>query len=452
MSKRSSAGKTKLKPALSAKIKDSSAVIGIIGMGYVGLPLMLACTAKTLRVVGFDIDSKKVKGLNSGKSPLKHVADKAIGAMREAELFEATDDLNRLSEVDVVVICVPTPIGKHREPDLSYIIKTTRAIAASLQRGQLIVLESTTYPGTTTEVVRPILESTGLKSGQDFFLAFSPEREDPGNGQFSTSKIPKVVGGDGATALELARNFYATFMDSVVPVSSTATAEAVKITENVFRAVNIALVNELKIIFSKMDIDIFEVINAAKTKPFGFMPFYPGPGLGGHCIPIDPFYLTWKAREHGINTRFIELAGEINSDMPRYVVDQLAAVLDRNKGVGLSRAKILIIGIAYKKDVDDMRESPALVIIELLKMRGSLVDYYDPYVPVVPKTREHAKLAGMRSVSIDQKSIAEYDAVLVVTDHSEIDWQSLVSAAQLVVDTRNVTAKITHGKDKVFPA
>ena len=252
--------------------------------------------------------------------------------------------------------------------------------------------------------MRPILESTGLKSGQDFFLAFSPEREDPGNGQFSTSRIPKVVGGDGATALELAREFYATFVDCVVPVSSTATAEAVKITENVFRAVNIALVNELKIIFSKMDIDVFEVINAAKTKPFGFMPFYPGPGLGGHCIPIDPFYLTWKAREHGINTRFIELAGEINSDMPRYVVDQLAAVLDRNKGVGLSRAKILIIGIAYKKDVDDMRESPALVIIELLKMRGSLVDYYDPYVPVVPKTREHAKLAGMRSVSIDQKS------------------------------------------------
>ena len=254
------------------------------------------------------------------------------------------------------------------------------------------------------------------------------------------------------TALALAREFYATFVDRVVPVSSTATAEAVKITENVFRAVNIALVNELKIIFSKMDINVFEVINAAKTKPFGFMPFYPGPGLGGHCIPIDPFYLTWKAREHGINTRFIELAGEINSDMPRYVVDQLAAVLDRNKGVGLSRAKILIIGIAYKKDVDDMRESPALVIIELLKMRGSLVDYYDPYVPVVPKTREHAKLAGMRSVSIDQKSIADYDAVLVVTDHSEIDWQSLVSAAQLVVDTRNATAKITHGKEKVFPA
>ena len=419
-------------------------------MGYVGLPLMLACTAKNLRVLGFDIDTKKVKGLNRGHSPLRHVADTAIGAMRQAKLFEATHDLSRLSEVDVVVICVPTPIGKHREPDLSYVIKTARAIAESLRRGQLVVLESTTYPGTTTEVVRPILESSGLKSGRDFFLAFSPEREDPGNGQFPTATIPKIVGGDCPSSLALTVEFYAAFVDRVVPVSSTATAEAVKITENVFRAVNIALVNELKIIFSRMGINVFEVIDAAKTKPFGFMPFYPGPGLGGHCIPIDPFYLTWKAREHAINTRFIELAGEINSDMPRYVVDQLAQTLDQHKGIGLSQARVLVVGIAYKKDVDDMRESPALVIIELLKMRGCFVDYYDPYVPVIPKTRAHMQLAGMQSVSIDPKSIAGYDTVLIVTDHSEIDWQQMVNAAQLVVDTRNATADVVDGKDKVF--
>jgi UDP-N-acetyl-D-glucosamine dehydrogenase len=331
---------------LFARIRDSSALIGIIGMGYVGLPLMLACTAKKFRVLGFDIDTAKVKRLNCGKSPLRHVADAAIGAMREAQLFEATHDLKRLPEVDVVVICVPTPIGKHREPDLSFVVKTVQAVAESLKRGQLVVLESTTYPGTTTEVVRPILESSGLKSGEDFFLAFSPEREDPGNRQFATSAIPKIVGGDCAIALALATEFYAAFVDRVVPVSSTATAEAVKITENVFRAVNIALVNELKIIYSKMDINVFEVIDAAKTKPFGFMPFYPGPGLGGHCIPIDPFYLTWKAREHGINTRFIELAGEINSDMPRYVVDRLAKVIDQYKGIGLSHARVLVIGIA----------------------------------------------------------------------------------------------------------
>jgi UDP-N-acetyl-D-glucosamine dehydrogenase len=313
-----------------------------------------------------------------------------------------------------------------------------------------VVLESTTFPGTTTEIVRPILEAGGLKSGQDFFLAFSPEREDPGNVRFATSTIPKIVGGDGPAALALASAFYGAFVDRVVPVSSTATAEAVKITENVFRAVNIALVNELKIIYSQMDINVFEVIDAAKTKPFGFMPFYPGPGLGGHCIPIDPFYLTWKAREHGINTRFIELAGEINSDMPRYVIDRLANVIDRCKGIGLSHARVLVIGVAYKKDVDDTRESPALVIIELLKMRGTFVDYYDPYVPMIPSTRAHATLAGMRSVEIDPPSVASYDAVLIITDHSEINWQALVSAAQLVVDTRNATAKIVDGRDKVF--
>ena len=435
---------------LSARIKDRSAQIGIIGMGYVGLPLMLASTEKGFRVLGFDIDEEKVRRLNLGKSPLKHVGDSRIAAVREAQSFEATCDLKRLSEADVVVICVPTPLGHHREPDLSFVINTTQEIAQRLRPGQLIVLESTTYPGTTTEVVRPILESTGLKSGQDFFLAFSPEREDPGNVQFKTSTIPKIVGGDGAFARELACAFYAAIVDRVVSVSSTETAEAVKITENIFRAVNIALVNELKIIYSKMNINVFEVIDAAKSKPFGYMAFYPGPGLGGHCIPIDPFYLTWKAREHGINTRFIELAGEINADMPRYVVDCLASVVDRCKGIGLSNARVLVIGVAYKKDVDDMRESPALVIIELLKARGTAVDYYDPYVPAIPKTRAHPDLAGMRSISIDPPTIASYDAVLIVTDHSEIDWQSLVDAAQLVVDTRNATAKVTGGEGKVF--
>jgi len=436
--------------ALSARIRDRSARIGIVGMGYVGLPLMLASTAKKFRVLGFDIDEEKVRRLNLGKSPLKHVGDSRIAAVRDVQLFEATCDMQRLSEVDVVVICVPTPLGHHREPDLSFVVKTTQEIVRRLHRGQLIVLESTTYPGTTTEIVRPILESTGLKSGRDFFLAFSPEREDPGNAQFQTSTIPKIVGGDSTTARDLACAFYATIVDRVVAVSSTETAEAVKITENVFRAVNIALVNELKIIYSKMNINVFEVIEAAKSKPFGYMPFYPGPGLGGHCIPIDPFYLTWKAREHGINTRFIELAGEINADMPRYVLDRLANVIDQCKGIGLSNAKVLVVGVAYKKDVDDMRESPALVIIELLRARGAAVDYYDPYVPAIPKTRAHPDLAGMRSISIDARNVASYDAVLIVTDHSEIDWQSLVDAAQLVVDTRNVTARVTGAKDKVF--
>jgi UDP-N-acetyl-D-glucosamine dehydrogenase len=435
---------------LSARIRDRSARIGIVGMGYVGLPLMLASTAKNFRVLGFDTDEEKIRRLNLGKSPLKHVGDSRIAAARDVQLFEATYDLQRLCEVDVVVICVPTPLGRYREPDLSFVIKTTQEIARRLHRAQLIVLESTTYPGTTTEIVRPILESTGLKSGRDFFLAFSPEREDPGNAQFQTSTIPKIVGGDGTTARDLACAFYSTIVDRVVVVSSTETAEAVKITENVFRAVNIALVNELKIIYSKMNINVFEVIEAAKSKPFGYMPFYPGPGLGGHCIPIDPFYLTWKAREHGINTRFIELAGEINADMPRYVLDRLANVIDQFKGIGLSNAKVLVVGVAYKKDVDDTRESPALVIIELLRARGAAVDYYDPYVPAIPKTRAHPDLAGMRSISIDAQNVASYDAVLIITDHNKVDWQSLVDAAQLVVDTRNVTARVTGAKDKIF--
>ena len=435
---------------LCARIAEADALIGVVGMGYVGLPLMLASAAKKFRVLGFDIDSKKVKDLNLGISPLKHIPNVNIAAMRKAQLFEATDNLKRLSEADVIVICVPTPVGPHREPDLSFVVDTVEAVAMGLRPGQLIVLESTTYPGTTTEIVRPILKSTGLKSGREFFLAFSPEREDPGNAKFSTSTIPKIVGGDCDIALKLATTFYGAIVDRVIQVSSTATAEAVKITENVFRAVNIALVNELKIIFSKMNINVFEVIDAAKTKPFGYMPFYPGPGLGGHCIPIDPFYLTWKARELGVSTKFIELAGEINSDMPRYVVNQLANAIDSRKGMGLSHARVLVIGVAYKKDIDDIRESPALVIIELLRLRQTIVDYHDPFVPKIPKTRAHASLAGMRSVSLNPSVIASYDAVLIVTDHTQIDWQALVDAAQVIVDTRNATAKVTSGRHKVF--
>jgi UDP-N-acetyl-D-glucosamine dehydrogenase len=437
---------------LRSRIEDRTATVGIIGMGYVGLPLMLAATARGFQVLGFDIDGPKVSGLNDGKSPLKHIAESRIAAARNARLFEATDDFGRLTGVDIVVICVPTPLGRHREPDLSFVRTTAGNIAACLRPGQLVILESTSYPGTTSEIVRPILEAKGLKSGLDFFLAFSPEREDPGNANYSTSQIPRVVGGDDDSALSLACAFYSAFVDRVIPVSSTKTAEAVKVTENVFRAVNIALVNELKIIYSKMGIDVFEVIAAAKTKPFGYMPFYPGPGLGGHCIPIDPFYLTWRAREFNINTRFIELAGEINSEMPRYVVNRVAEVLDQQRGRGLSSARILVVGVAYKRDVDDTRESPALVIIELLQQRGVSVDYYDPLVTTIPKTRDHPKLAGMKSVSVDGGAVASYDLVLIVADHTSIDWELLIEAAQIVVDTRNVGARVGKGHHKIFAA
>ena len=433
--------------ALKQSIEQGTA---IVGMGYVGLPLMLAATAKNYRVIGFDIDAPKVEGLNRGNSPLKHIGDVAIEKVVAAKCFEATADLSRFGEADVVIICVPTPLGPHQEPDLSFVAETTRSIAKCLRRGQLVILESTTYPGTTEEVVRPILEAGGMRSGTDFFLAFSPEREDPGNADFTTHAIPKVVGGDGATALELAASFYRRVVTRVVEVSSTQTAEAVKIVENVFRAVNIALVNELKLVFNRIGIDIFEVVDAAKTKPFGYMPFYPGPGLGGHCIPIDPFYLTWKAREYGIDTRFIELAGQINSTMPDYVVRRTAEMLDRLTGKGLSQARVLIVGVAYKKNVDDTRESPAFAIIDLLEERGAKVDFHDPHVLEIPRTREHAKLAGRRSV--EAAAVGSYDVAVIVTDHAAIDWQALVDNAKLVIDTRNATAKVTGRDGKVFSA
>jgi UDP-N-acetyl-D-glucosamine dehydrogenase len=423
---------------LLRRVRDRSFRLGIIGLGYVGLPLALAAARAGFEVIGFDINPARVDALNAGHPGIRHIADSDLQAEIDAGRFIASTDFRRFGEADGLVICVPTPLTRHREPDLSFVVRTVEAIAEGLRRGQLVVLESTTYPGTTEEVIKPILERTGLKSGQDFYLAFSPEREDPGNPQFATASIPKVVGGDGAEALELAQQLYRAFVVETVPVSSTATAEAVKLTENIFRSVNIALVNELKQIYAAMGIDIWEVIDAAKTKPFGFMPFYPGPGLGGHCIPIDPFYLSWKAREFDIPARFIELAGEINTAMPRLVVAQLAQALDQRFAAGLNGAKILIIGAAYKKNVDDMRESPSLRLIELLEQRGASADYHDPHVPVIPPTREHAALAGRRSVALTSEVVGGYAAVLIATDHDAVDYQALVAAARLVVDTRNV--------------
>ena len=423
------------------RIADRSYTVGVVGLGYVGIPLALAAVKAGFTVIGFDIDAERVGKLNAGKSQIKHISDASIQAAVGARKFSATADFDRLGEPDAILIAVPTPLTKHREPDLSYVEKTAEAIAPRLRAGQLIVLESTTWPGTTREVIKPILERGGLVSGRDFYLAFSPEREDPGNETYGTATIPKVVGGEGAAALELANALYGALVVRTVPVSSTATAEAVKLTENIFRSVNIALVNELKVIYDAMGIDVWEVIDAAKTKPFGFMPFYPGPGLGGHCIPIDPFYLTWKAREFGIATRFIELAGQINTSMPVYVVTRLAEALDRQGGRGLSGAKILLLGIAYKKNVDDMRESPALALIEMLEKRGAEVAYFDPHIPVIPKTREHASLAGRRSRALSPEMIGDYDAVLIATDHDSVDYKSLAGHARLVIDTRNACAR-----------
>lgn len=436
---------------LLANFKERRARIGIVGLGYVGIPLALTAAKAGFNVLGFDIDAPRVEQINRGESFIKHISSEMIAEAVKGQKFQATADFGRLGEPDAILICVPTPLTKHREPDLSYVENTARAIAPRLRKGQLVVLESTTYPGTTDEVIRPIFEATGLKSGEDFFLAFSPEREDPGNPDFGTSTIPKVVGGDGPEALALAEALYSQLIVKTVPVSSTATAEAVKLTENIFRAVNIALVNELKVVYAAMGIDVWEVIDAAKTKPFGFMPFYPGPGLGGHCIPIDPFYLTWKAREYDIATRFIELAGQINTRMPYYVVNKLAEAVDKS-GKAFTGSKILMLGIAYKKNVDDMRESPSLKLIELIEGRGAHVDYFDPYIPVIPMTREHAELAGRRSVSLDAKTLAGYDAVLIATDHDNVDYNLVVDNAKVVVDTRNACAKAGIAEGRVVKA
>ncbi|MFQ6018980.1 MAG: nucleotide sugar dehydrogenase [Kiloniellaceae bacterium] len=423
------------------RIQALSARIGVIGVGYVGLPLACAFAAKGFPVVGFDADPKKVETLRAGASYIEHIPSETIRAMIDAGAFEASGDFARLSELEAILICVPTPLTRDRRPDMRFVEGTAETVARYLRKGQLVVLESTTYPGTTAEVLRPILEGSGLVSERDFFLAYAPEREDPGNETHSIGGIPKVIGGDGPFALKLATALYDQVVVQTVPVSSTRTAEAVKLTENIFRAVNIALVNELKIVFNAMGIDVWAVIEAAKTKPFGYMPFYPGPGLGGHCIPIDPFYLSWKAREYGITTRFIELAGEINSAMPNYVIERLAQALNDRFGDDLKGARILMIGMAYKKNVDDTRESPALALTEMLEARSATVDFHDPHVARIPVTRAHPRLAGRRSTALDAKTIAAYDAVLICTDHDDIDYRLLVDHGRLVIDTRNALGR-----------
>jgi UDP-N-acetyl-D-glucosamine dehydrogenase len=434
--------------ALNQRIEDHTARVGIIGLGYVGLPLALLFSNERFRVTGFDIDENKVKTLNGGASYIVRITAEEIGRAR-ANGFEATSDYDRLRDMDVVLICVPTPLNEYHEPDLSYITNTVEALAPRLRAGQLIVLESTTYPGTTEEIVVPILEkgnSAGLRvvrenAKGDIFVAFSPEREDPGNDTVARRDIPKVVGGVDRGATELGCALYGSIFNRTVPVSQPAVAEMTKLLENIYRSVNIALVNELKQLCARMGIDIFEVIDAAKTKPFGFQPFYPGPGLGGHCIPIDPFYLSWKAKQYDFHTRFIELAGEINGQMPYYVVDETAAALNEHRKP-LKGSRVLVLGMAYKRDIDDLRESPSLTIIELLQRRGALVDYNDPFFPTVGRGRHYD--LHMKSTPLEK--IGEYDCVLIVTDHSSYDYKAIVRDAQLVVDTRNATRGIDSPK------
>lgn len=443
---------TALSSTLHAKITARTAKAGVVGLGYVGLPLAMAFARAGYSVTGFDIDPSKIEFIDRRESYIEAVPTEVLKAECEAGRFAATCDFSRLAECDIIAICVPTPLTAHRDPDLSYVAKTAEAIAKTLRPGQLIVLESTTYPGTTDEVVKPILEKTGLKSGIDFFLGYSPEREDPGNRQFHTASIPKVVAGDGEAAAGLMQAFYGATVETIVPVSTTATAEAVKLTENIFRAVNIALVNELKLVYDAMGIDVWEVIDAAKSKPFGYMPFYPGPGLGGHCIPIDPFYLTWKSREFETPTRFIELAGEINTAMPHHIVTRLAEALDVRSGKALSRSKVLLIGLAYKKNVPDIRESPSLRLMELIERRGGSAEYFDPYVPEIPSTREYAELKGRRSIDWDKAALKSFDAVVIATDHDNVDYDAISRFAPLIVDTRNIFARKGISSDVIVKA
>ncbi len=424
----------------------------VVGLGYVGLPLSLQFARSGVTVLGLDVDTAKVDALHKGKSYIKHIPSEAVTEAVRTGTFSATSDFSLIREVDAVIICVPTPLNKNREPDISFIVDTGRSIAPYLKKGSLVVLESTTYPGTTDEELREVLEvGSGLKAGRDFHLAFSPEREDPGNPDSKVALIPKVVGGYTPACLEKAVALYSKAVKTVVPVSSCRAAEATKLLENTFRSVNIALVNELKIVYSAMGIDVWEVITAARTKPFGFMPFYPGPGLGGHCIPIDPFYLTWKAREFGQHTRFIELAGEINTSMPGYVVHRVADALnDRQKAI--KGSSILVLGLAYKPNVDDERESPSYVLMEMLQERGAKVAYYDPYVPVIKPTREHAHWAGTKSVAWNKKTITKFDAVLIATNHACVDYQQLASWAECIVDSRNAMAGIGTLPQQVWKA
>jgi len=435
---------------LEQAIVGREAKVGIIGLGYVGLPLAKAFINAKLSVIGFDVDPQKVDFLLSGKSYLKQFKDEDIKQWLDGGLFDATTDMSRLTEADCLLICVPTPLTSDHKPDLKYITQTAESIKQSLRPGQLVVLESTTYPSTTRQVLLPILEESGLKAGQDFFLAYSPEREDPGNTTYSASSIPKVVGGLDEDSGRLAQKLYEQAVVSVVPVSSLEIAEACKILENTYRAVNIALINELKILFDKMEIDVWEVVEAAKTKPFGFQAFYPGPGLGGHCIPIDPFYLSWLAKEKGLETKFIELAGQVNSKMPRYVVDRLEAFL-QEQGKQLAESKICMLGVAYKKDVDDPRESPAFEILDLLRQRGAVVSYNDPYIPQLPKMRNH-EVPELKSTELTADFLADQDVVLIVTNHSDYDYQFIVEHSQLVVDTRNATKNVVGRGERIRKA
>ncbi|MCX6349693.1 MAG: nucleotide sugar dehydrogenase [Candidatus Aureabacteria bacterium] len=434
---------------LLKKIEKHSATVGVIGLGYVGLPLAIEFAKAGFPVLGFDTDAAKVRMVNAGKSYIKHIPAERVRELSGRKSCRATTNAHDLTKADCILICVPTPLTRQREPDMTYIVSTTSTIAGRLRKGQLVVLESSTYPGTTREVVMPPLEKKGLKAGKDFFLAFSPEREDPGNPKYSTHSIPKVVGGLTPDCLKLAATLYSTIVPKVTEVSSPEAAEATKLLENIFRCVNIALVNELKIVFDRMGIDVWEVIEAAKSKPFGYMPFYPGPGLGGHCIPIDPFYLTWKAREFEIPTRFIELAGDINTAMPEYVLERLSRALNE-EGRSLKGSRVLLIGAAYKKDVDDMRESPSLRLIELLRERGASVEYHDPFIPVLPPTRKYQY--KMKSVALSPKSLKETDVVLISTDHSSVDYGLIGEYARLVVDTRNAMARAGKAKARVVRA
>ncbi len=433
---------------LLEKIKSKQATIGIIGLGYVGLPLVIEFGRAGFQVVGLDIDPAKVEQLNRGESYIQHIPSEKIRDLIEQKRFESTADFSKTPGLDCILICVPTPLNANREPDMSFIVSTARQIAPHLRAEQMVILESTTYPGTTREVLIPELESgSGLKANQDFLVVYSPEREDPTNKDFTTSTIPKVIGADSDYALECANTLYLSFINKTVPVSSTMAAEATKLMENIFRSVNIALVNELKIIFDRMGIDIWEVIQAASTKPFGYMPFYPGPGLGGHCIPIDPFYLTWKAREYGITTRFIELAGEINVGMPEFVVKKILLALN-DKGISLKESRVLILGFAYKKNVDDDRESPSYKIMELLLQYGAQVDFHDPYIKTIGMKREYPQFFGKQRVPLE--NLSRFDVTVILTDHSEYDYKAIVQESNLVVDTRNACAKIKS--DKIIKA
>lgn len=423
------------------KVDDDTLVVGIVGLGYVGLPLAEAFVRVGVSVIGYDISQDRANQLNSGLSGMTHIADTRVQEMLDKKLFKATSSPKDLTNADAILIAVPTPLDIHHQPDLSYVVSTCKVLKKHLRRGHLIVLESTTYPGTTEEVMKPILEESGLVEGVDFTLAYSPEREDPGNPNFDTSTIPKVVGADSQGARNMAKAVYDKIVKTVI-VSNTRTAEATKLVENIYRWINIAAVNEMKVIFEKMDIDIWEVIDAAKTKPFGYQAFYPGPGVGGHCIRIDPYYLSYKAREHGLSTQFIELAGDINTNMPRRIIQRLLEEMSLKLKKALAGSQILLCGLAYKKDIDDMRESPSLELYSILEKHGAIVTYYDPYILKVPHTREHPELSGKESLVWNIKNLKKFDAAIIATDHSNVDYAALCEAIPLIIDTRNATAEI----------